>query len=232
MTPNPTTILITGFGPFLKITTNPSFEIVRNLPNQITHHGQEITIHAHPTPLKVSYHDCASLLPSLLTEKEWDVVIHIGLDVESSYFHIEKGAMREGYHTYPTEDRKVFTKAENKKLWGKSPDRLEGGFDFDTALEVWRREVCCAKGKEKGKGKGKGQGNGKVGEEELRVTDEVGSYICGFVYYFSLEGLWKENKTRKVMFLHVPMLEGLDEVEKGVGVVLGLVRALVEQREG
>jgi len=134
--------------------------------------------------------------------------------------------MREGYHTYPTEDRKVFTKAENKKLWGKSPERLEGEFDFDTALEVWRREVCCAKGKEKG------QGNGKVGGKELRVTDEIGSYICGFVYYFSLEGLWRENKTRKVVFLHVPTLEGVDEAKKGVGVVLGLVRALVEQREG
>jgi pyroglutamyl-peptidase len=224
MTQNPTTILITGFGPFLNITTNPSFEIVRNLPNQINHRDQEITIHAHPTSLKVSYHDCASLLPSLLTEKEWDIVIHIGLDVESSCFHIERGAMREGYHTYPTEDRKVFTKAENKKLWGKSPERLEGEFDLDTALEVWRREVC---------GGGKGKGKAKLGmrEEELRVTDEVGSYICGFVYYFSLERFWKEKKTRKVVFLHVPML-GAQEVEKGVIVVVGLVKALVEQREG
>jgi pyroglutamyl-peptidase len=152
------------------------------------------------------------------------VVIHIGLAFDRSYFAIEKGAPRDGYHAIPDEDRKVFTKAENKKLWGKSPERLDPGFNFEKALEGWKKAVS---GGVKGKGKGKGKGR----EEDLRVSDDVGVYICGFVYYLSLERLRESKKRSLVVFLHVPPLEGREEVERGVQIVIGLVKALVEQKE-
>jgi pyrrolidone-carboxylate peptidase len=53
--------------------------------------------------------------PKLLEEHKPDVVVHIGLAVERTYFAIEKGAERDGYNQYPDNDRKVFNKSETKK---------------------------------------------------------------------------------------------------------------------
>jgi pyroglutamyl-peptidase len=138
-------------------------------------------------------------------------VIHVGLAFDRSYFAIERGAARDGYHSIPDEERKVFTKAENKKLWRKSPERLVSAFGFEKAIGVWKREV----------GKGNGKGKGRV--EDVRLSDDVGFYICGFVYYVTLEWFWERKKKASVVFLHVPPLEGRAETERGVDVV--------EQRE-
>jgi len=80
----------------------------------------------------------------------------------------------------------------------------------------------------KGK-KGKGKGNKEKGKEvDLRISGDVGNYVCGFAYYASLEWLWVNGKERKVLFLHVPMLEGEEEVQKGTEVAEALIGAVVE----
>jgi pyroglutamyl-peptidase len=56
----------------------------------------------------------------------------------------------------------------------------------------------------------------------------VGSYVCGFVYYASLEHLWKKGEQTSVVFMHVPPLTGKDDVAKGERVTLALIQALAE----
>lgn len=151
-------------------------------------------------------------------------MIHVGLAADRDYFAIEKGAERDGYHQIPDEDRKVITRAEGKKLWGKSPARLDSAIDIDAVLVKWQQNAKIASGKTRVKGKGKGAGK----DWDLRTSDDAGTYVCGFVYYVSLEWLWKTKKAANVLFFHVPNLEGKEEFEKGKDITLSLIKAVAE----
>lgn len=169
-----------------------------------------IRIITQPESLKAAYHDLLEV-PKLLEEAKPDVVIHIGLAAERNYFAIERGAGRDGYHQYPDEARKVFTKAENKKLWGKSPARLDSSLDFSDILVKWKAQA------------------GK--DVDLRTSDDVGSYVCGFVYYVSMEYSWKKGRGMPVVFMHVPPLPRKEDIAKGEKVILALIRAISESIE-
>ena len=125
--------------------------------------------------------------------------------------------------------RRVFTRAENKKVWGKRPESLASTLDLDGVLEVWKEGVKnVVVGGKRGKG-GKGKEKEKGGNVNLSVTDDVGNYVCGFLYYASLLEMGKrEDGRRNVVFLHVPLLETEEELEKGRLVVMALITALAE----
>jgi pyrrolidone-carboxylate peptidase len=64
---------------------------------------------------------------------------------------------------------------------------------------------------------------------DVRAVDDVGNYVCGFVYYLSLEHFRKRGDAeKKVVFFHVPWLKGEKELERGKEVTVGLVRAIAE----
>jgi len=232
MAENDLTILITGFGvrrftsrlqiivereltdwhhnqEFQNIKNNPSWEIVSQLPSKINHKAINISIIAYPEPLKAEYHHLIDIVPKLIEKFKPDVVIHIGLADDQKNFTIERGAERNVYHQYPDEKRKVFTKSETKELWGKSPSRLNSTLDLDGIQTKWRAQV------------------GKAAD--VNVSDDVGSYVCGLIYYTSLEYFWrKKTGEMPVVFMHVPQLQGKTDIELGVSVTLGLVRAVAE----
>ncbi|TVY91734.1 Pyroglutamyl-peptidase [Lachnellula willkommii] len=204
------TVLITGFGEFQDIKTNPSYEITSLLPPQLSHKGLTIRLIPHPSPLNTAYHSILTTISALLAQHKPDIVLHIGLAADRSYFAIEKSARRDGYQQYPDIARRVFTKAESKKVWGKSPERLETGLGFEDVVVRWKEGA---------------------GEEDVRGGDDVGSYVCGFVYYLSLEMFWKRGGgggEGKVLFLHVPYLKGAEELERGKEVTVSLIKAIAE----
>lgn len=166
-----------------------------------------IRILTQPEPLGAAYHQLLEI-PKLLEQFNPDVVIHIGLAVERDYFAIERGADRDGYHQYPDVARKVFNKAENKKVWGKSPTRLDSSLNLEEILAKWRDET------------GKGV--------DLRTSDDVGSYVCGFLYYTSLEYFWKKGGDMPVVFMHVPPLPSKEDTARGERVTLALIKAVSE----
>jgi pyroglutamyl-peptidase len=139
-------------------------------------------------------------------------VIHIGLAVDRNFFAIERGAGRDSYHQYPDVARKLFNKAENKKTGGKSPERLNSPLDLDATLVKWQAQA------------GKGL--------DLRMSDDVGTYVCGFVYYTSLECFWKKGEEGEgempVVFMHAPSLPEKDDVEKGTKVNIALIKGIAE----
>lgn len=172
-----------------------------------------------PEPLKAEYH---SLLETtkLLEEHQPDVVIHIGLAADRDYFAIEKGAKRNGYHEIPDEKRKVFTRVETKKVWGKSPARLDTTLDVEDILQKWKENLAADNTKAKGKD--------KLNAVHISTSDDVGNYVCGFVYYASLEWLWRKNGPqgeRQVLFFHVPKMEG--NVEQGRDVTVALIKGVI-----
>lgn len=156
-------------------------------------------------------------------------MLQIGLAVDQEHFSIERSAPKEGYHEIPDNNRRVITRAENKKLFVKKPQSLASSLDLDTAFstlsgQLYGLTLPSATSTEHQKAKGKQKGK----PVDVQLTDNVGNYVCGFVYYLSMLEMEKRGKRRDVVFLHVPMLKGEGEVAIGVKVVVELVKSLVE----
>jgi len=203
---------------FLNIKANPSWQITQRLPKDTIVQTLPVVLIVPAEPLKVAYHSIATTVKSLVDEHEPDLILHVGLEATRTSYGLEVGAFRDGYHDIPDEARRVFSRAESKKIWGKSPDRLDTDFDVEAVVRSWKQEVITMDKKRKEKGR----------NVDVEASDDVGNYVCGFVYYFSLERCWREKRKKSVVFLHVPFCEGPEEIGKGVQVVMALVKALVE----
>ncbi|KAI5847490.1 hypothetical protein BZA05DRAFT_457548 [Tricharina praecox] len=250
------TILLTGFGPFVRISDNPSWSIVETLlssgPLTIRTPSTLYTIHLlpHPSAIKVSYATIDALVPSLWETgtRAWDYVLHIGVGREGG-FKLERRAWVDGYVL--------------RDVDGRFPG--DGG-------------VGDGVGKGEGKGKGKGEGEGKgeekgvemkgvhggeqalplderpgrqlytaldveaiakfVGEsvtakEDATLVDIVasgdpGMFLCGYTFRASLLEAEKrgEEERARVLFLHVPPKGKRYGVDTGVDVVLKVVEGM------
>jgi pyrrolidone-carboxylate peptidase len=63
---------------------------------------------------------------------------------------------------------------------------------------------------------------------DLRISEDPGRYLCDFIYYSSLAHLYKADRRRNVVFLHVPSDASDAYVTQGRELALNLIRALVE----
>ncbi|KAF2872801.1 hypothetical protein BDV95DRAFT_606371 [Massariosphaeria phaeospora] len=229
--PDEVRVLVTGFGPFLDITTNPSWEIARALPPdlQSSHPSSRIRLIVPASPLPAAYHPILAQTTALIDQHDPHLIVHIGLAVDRDYFAVEQSAAKDGYHDIPDVDRKVFTRAENKKVFGKAAEELRTALDLEAAVGAWQGACSgiVATRKEGGKKKKK-TAKELARAVDVRLSDDVGTFVCGFAYYVSLLEMQKRWGRRDVVFLHVPRLEGAEEVRGGVEVTKALIRVLVE----
>ena len=65
-------------------------------------------------------------------------------------------------------------------------------------------------------------------DTDLRISEDAGRFMCDFIYYSSLSELWKLQRPRKALFLHVPADASARNVELGRELTLNLIRAVVE----
>ncbi|KAK8856771.1 peptidase C15 pyroglutamyl peptidase I-like protein [Apiospora arundinis] len=253
---------------------NPAFEIIKRLPPQLAppcttnnsyNRSHPIEIIAHPDPLPSSYHGLLQTVPALVREHAdtVDLILLIGVAVGQQYYSVEQSAGRDGYHEVPDLDRRTLAKGEGVKIWGrKSRERLATSVDLEAVVEGWREGLAATSfhidylnGKNRKtssvvKGERPPTATGQqqlLLPPEVRHTDDVGSYVCGLVYYTALAELRRiaeeraaeASKTKttgeedangsvegKTVFLHVPLLLGEEQLEVGYGVVVALIRAL------
>ena len=130
--------------------------------------------------------------------------------------------------------RKVVTKVEGAKWWGEAPERLDSEWEWEDLGRRWREiaaEEEAVGGKGKGKKGGGGAGKGGLGElPDVRLSDDVGSYVCGLLYYASLEAMRRqEGREGKVLFFHVPPLENEVDLKRGDQALVALIKAVAEQ---
>lgn len=62
----------------------------------------------------------------------------------------------------------------------------------------------------------------------MQLSDDAGNYLCDFIYYSSLAHLYKQQRPRKVLFLHVPADPQPQLIEQGRDLAVNLIRSIVE----
>ncbi|KAL4726023.1 hypothetical protein ACLX1H_006699 [Fusarium chlamydosporum] len=224
--PDEITVLVTGFGPFREqYPINPSWEIAKSLPSYLpplrakdpnSRHSvavlPKVRISVHPEPIRVNYKVVRGLVPSFYeAAQQFDVVIHIGMAGPRPFYSIERRGHRDGYK-HPDVDGEMVDSEEDRQKddwpWRGLPEELETELYIDRILSLWR---------------------GHSSEEaDLRISEDAGNFLCDFIYYSSLSELWKQQRPRKALFLHVPADASPSSVERGRDLTLNLIRSIVE----
>lgn len=111
---------------------------------------------------------------------------------------------------------RVFTKGETKNVWGKSPEILNTTLELEQVVEKWREELRSAKP-----------------APDVRLSDDVENFLCGFMYYASLVEMAKKGDgKRNVVFFHVPLFETEKDIRRGTEVTIALIKGLAETSAG
>ncbi|RYP49450.1 hypothetical protein DL768_004860 [Monosporascus sp. mg162] len=252
-----TKVLVTGFGAFMGVETNPSWEIVSRLPRTLPN-NIEVTI--HPEAVRVAYHPVFDLVPQLYAEDDYDIVLHTGLDAGRDYFAVEQSSSQSrlagfGYQTARDVDGEVFTVAEQEAAWADQPLSLETDLDLVRVVELWQNKTSDIAflpldddTQDPGTVVPESWRSARAGgpvevklendfdfasaledptTDDVRWSDAVGFYLCGFIYY---TGLVEKGRTgaRDVVFMHVPYMNTEDQYATGVEVTIELINSLVE----
>ncbi|KAF2469054.1 peptidase C15, pyroglutamyl peptidase I-like protein [Lindgomyces ingoldianus] len=238
---NITKVLITGFGAFQDVPNNPSYEVASRLPTSLS---DSIHLVVYPSAIPVAYHPVINLIPNLIQTHQPDIVLSIGVAPGRSYFAVEQTAHKNGYNRVPDVENKTFTAAENDAVWGSQPPQLSTSLDLEDVVERWQDLTSNIRfpfeigGDPKAKAKRITKsmagsfvdvrlGGNVMQVEDVRWSDNVGTYLCGFIYFTDMVEMGKAGK-RNVAFMHVPMLEDEEEITTGVEVTVALVKAIVE----
>ncbi|KAF4456474.1 Pyroglutamyl-peptidase 1 [Fusarium austroafricanum] len=223
--PDEITVLVTGFLPFREqYPVNPSWSIANSLPSHLpplrakdpnSRHAAAILpsvrIVVHPEAIRVNYKAVRDLVPSFYDgTHKYDVVLHIGMAGPRPFYCIERRGHRDGYK-HPDVDGEYVGREEERNRsdwpWRGLPEEIETQFNLDEILPRWQEHSL---------------------EGDLRISEDAGHYMCDFIYYSSLAELWKLQRPRKALFLHVPADASPASIEKGRELTLNLIRSIVE----
>ncbi|KAL6709452.1 hypothetical protein ACN47E_001387 [Coniothyrium glycines] len=230
----PVAVLVTGFGPFLaKFPINSSWEIASNLPALIpvtSLNKTPIHIRVHHEAIRVAYKSVVDLVPTLLPPQNPayqppDIILHIGLAAGRSFFAIENGSSRDVYDKIPDVDGERFSQEATAAKFPKEkfPSFLTTSFNTSDVLARWKAQL----------GFSSPDGDAVIeGCPDVRISQDAGNFMCGFIYYNSLAHYFSIKEGEKpVVFLHVPDLSGsADKLREGREVTIALIKALVESR--
>jgi pyroglutamyl-peptidase len=207
----------------------------------------------HPSYVPVAYHPVIELVPSLVATYQPDIVLHIGLASGRNYFAVEQTAPKSGYQWIQDVDNKTFTIAEQNSAWSDQPSVLSTNLDLHAAVALWQNSTASITWPPANSSPSKSHSKaGKpvdirllesfvgattddvMSAEDVRWSDNVGIYLCAFIYYADMVEMSKSGKDKKrnVAFLHVPDMNTTEEVAMGVEIVIDLVQALVQTWRG
>ncbi|CAK7221998.1 hypothetical protein SBRCBS47491_004718 [Sporothrix bragantina] len=244
-------VLVTGFAPFKsEYPVNPSWEIASRLPEYLPRPTTgsssssststslpRVRIVVYPEPVRVNYQTVRGLVPTLWSPNDKnnktepppadtdagrnfvppahiDLLLHIGMAGPRLHYALERVGRRDGYHLRDVDDQLLGDTATDRAdpnwVWYGVPAALESDLNLDDVLQRWRAHTAS------------------TGSHDLRISVDAGRYLCDFIYTSSLAHLWKQGARRRVAFLHVPAAATPERVAVGQGLVVELIRSLVE----
>lgn len=170
-------ILITGFAPFGGESINPSWEVVRGLPEEFqTSKGESVILVKQEMP--VSYDRCGGVIKELMEQNKPDCVIcvgqaggRMGLEVEQIAINLKDAYSPDNdgvpYHGVPV---------------------IEGGPDGRFARLPVREMVAAC----------------KDAGIPAKVSFSAGAYVCNCLMYHVLEIIENQYPKMRGGFIHVP----------------------------
>lgn len=187
----------------------------------------------------MNYKVVRDLVPSLWDTYQGhkiDIAIHIGMASPRPFYQIERRAHRRGYTSLDVDNELLEDGANGKPhnedwIWYDLPDEILSDLDIDDVHKRWQGHSSVktpaaffiyippdfAN-----------SGFPKQKDMDLRISEDPGRYLCDFIYYSSLAHLYKANRPRKVVFLHVPSDASDGYVSQGRELAVNLIRSLVE----
>lgn len=188
-------IILTGFMAFKDYTINPTIEVARYMDNR-SYDGDEVTSAVLPVQFKNSY----KAMNQLIDEFKPYLVLSLGVS------KAERGTRREDLNL---ERRGAnIMHAKNPDTSGYAPDNEiitpDGPEFYDTMFALNGEEIV------------------KVLSENgvrARTSDDAAKYVCNSLIYRTAEKISKEKLDTKFGFIHMPWLEGYDNVPEGKAVM-------------
>jgi pyroglutamyl-peptidase len=173
-------ILLTGFGPFPGVPTNPSAWLAETLAEGLPAPDLHGRIHVRIFPTEWQ---AAGLVADLCETLQPHVMIHFGVSEHAKTFRIEHSAHN---RTAPRADA-------GGALPAGPVISAEGVERLDTALPA----AALARHL---------QTNGVAAV----TSHSAGHYLCNFLYYHSLAWALRQSAPPLVLFVHVPPTSGQD----------------------
>ncbi|XP_018793980.1 PREDICTED: pyroglutamyl-peptidase 1 [Bactrocera latifrons] len=221
---NKNLIIVTGFGPFVgHEDVNASWEAVRLLPDELTWHGHHYKLEKREVPVEYDAVDKA-------VEEIWShkpqLVIHCGVHGSASCIHVEKLAYNHKF-TRPDYARQRLPKSSaclvNCNTNVNNNHTLHCGLDVEKIVEVVAASCECTPTATDDAL----QSSVNVEPEAFTVlqsSDDVGNYLCGYIYLKSLD----RNRNR-TLFIHVPPINCPFTSEETKEVVLRIIEECIRQ---
>ena len=173
-------ILLTGFGPFPGVPTNPSGWLAETLAERLPApelHGR-IHVRIFPTEWQA-----AALVANFCEMLQPHVMIHFGVSEHTKTFRIEHSA-----------HNRTAPRADAGGALPASPVILgEGAGRLDTAFPA----AALAR-------------HLKTNGVAVVTSHSAGHYLCNFLYYHSLDWALRQSAPPLVLFVHVPPTSGRD----------------------
>lgn len=198
MTTTPVRFVVTGFGPFQGVRSNPTTQICHKLDGHLRKHGRAdladaiVSRQVMETAAAV-VRGSLDLVARMEDDTVKTVYLHLGVNARGNLFHVEECAYNDATFRVPDRDGYRPTKeciVEDQE-WGHC---LKTELDVEALVDTLNAT-----------------------ETRAIVSTDPGRFVCNYTYYYSL------SQHPYAIFLHVPPF-----AVAGEGVQLRLVADLME----
>jgi pyroglutamyl-peptidase len=173
-------ILLTGFGPFPGVPTNPSGWLAETLAERSSPPEMQGRVHARIFPTEWQ---AAALLSNLCETLQPHVMIHFGVCEQAKKFRLEHSA-----------HNRAAPRADAGGALAARPVISAGGAErLDTTFPT----AALAR-------------HLKTSGVAAVTSHCAGHYLCNFLYYHSLDWALRQPASPLVLFVHIPPLSGQD----------------------
>ncbi|GAA5832659.1 hypothetical protein JCM11251_001401 [Rhodosporidiobolus azoricus] len=229
---------LTGFGPFGRYSSNPSWEAVKPLNKRLltspppplhsagspedlaSSSSRQRAIRLTSSLLPVTYKAASSFVSLLHREGldgsgRPDLLIHVGVGL-SGAVKLEQRARKWGYEKQDVEGEMAGVSGDGTSKRGCVVKELEGVQDELRTSVDGKRVLEWVKRK---------------GVEHLDLSEDAGLYLCEFTYYTSMASsrLFGQDNPVPVQFVHVPPLDEPYTLEQLTAIIRLIVWALVNE---
>lgn len=184
-------LLLTGFGPFLEHTNNPS-EIIANKLNGLSIGQYNIISHI----LEVSFDEVYQAIPKLLEAEKPDLVINLGLASDRNAITPELFAINYFNSIHPDNKGKI---TQHTKIISDI-DALAAYYspiDWTKALQELRNlNIPC------------------------ELSTSAGNYVCNQTSYLFNYEISKKNYSTKQSFIHIPNNLSINQLIDAIRIII------------